>query len=270
MSLFTTSSKRISENLELLERYCEDYNRLVRCINTSILDDSEEKVTRQNIEEVNAKFKSLSKSIKDKIKAHTDDISNYKEDRMNYKVMKLHLKAHTRKLTDLINRYRELQFIQKRNEEDRLKMLFKIANRGCSEEEVAESVKSKDSRVNIASHYALGQNSKKLCLAEAERRNKELLKIRDMAKELDELCRIISETVSIKALEIDNFADEQIDIEANMKKANVELEATLRRKIRRKKFIRWLLFILFVCVMIYASYKCIKDDWLGRWKKRED
>lgn len=268
MSLFTTASKRISENLEVLERYCEDYNRLIRCVNTAVLDKNEENVTRKNIEEVNTKFKSLSSSIKDKLKGHSDEISNYKENDMNLKLMKLHLKAHTRKLTDIINRYRELQFIQKRNEEDRLKMLFKIANKDCSDEELSKSVRSKDSRVKVASEYALGQNSKKLCLAEAERRNKELLKIKDMAKELDELCRIISETICLKALDIDRFADDLINTEANMKNANTELETTLKRKIRRKKFIRWLLFIVFVCLIVYGSYKCIKDDWLGRWKRR--
>ncbi len=90
MSLFTTASKRISENLEVLERYCEDYNRLIRCVNTSVLDKNEEKVTRKNIEEVNTKFKSLSNAIKDKLKAHSDEISNYKENDMNFKLMKLH------------------------------------------------------------------------------------------------------------------------------------------------------------------------------------
>ncbi|EOB15026.1 hypothetical protein NBO_10g0016 [Nosema bombycis CQ1] len=45
MTLFTTSSKRISENLKVLEQYCEDYNKLIRCVNTSVLDKNEENLT---------------------------------------------------------------------------------------------------------------------------------------------------------------------------------------------------------------------------------
>jgi syntaxin 1B/2/3 len=172
--------------------------------------------------------------------------------------MKLHIKAHTRKLTELINRYRELQFIQKRNEEDRVQMLIKIANK---ENDSKQSLNSNPSVVNIAAQYAFGKNSKTICLEEAERRNTELLKIKEMAKELDDLCRLISETIFSKSMDIDNFADELIDTEANMSLANTELETTLRRKIARKKFWRWVLFVCLCILSIYLLYRCINDGW---------
>lgn len=264
MDSFLSTSKRISQSLDTLEGYRNDYRRLTRSLNTSVQNNQEERILLKNIQEVGIKFKNLSASIKDRI----IEASTATQDPQN-KIIEFHIRGHSRRLLDLINQFREIQFEFKKSEENRIKTLYKAANSSATEDEVGDYLDNPGSNTKVYALYTLGDNSRKLLVDEAMRRQEEIKKINRYSEEIVEITRIIAETIFEKSSVIDNLADDIISTEENMARTNAELEKTLKYKIRRRKFWRNVLLFIFICLLLYLSFYVIKHDYFG-WSKKKD
>lgn len=262
MDRATIISKRINENIENLESYVNQYKILTARVSTSILDKSDENMVFNTIQEIGFKFKQTSNSTKDKIQG----LSNLLSLNLNAKekdVIKWHINAHSRKLISLTNLFRDYNFEFKKNEENRTKFLYRAANLDASDEQINEYLKSPGSNKKISSFFSLGDKSQKLKLNEVIRRQDEIKKINELAKEIEEITLLVTDLIYEHSVTIDTLSDDIMMTEEHLKKSNLELEKTLMYKIRRKKFWRMVLFILFFIVMVYTGYYILKDDWFN-------
>lgn len=262
MDRVTIISKRINENLENLESYVNQYKTLTARVSTSVLDKKDEHMVFNTIQEIGIKFKQTSNSTKDKIQS----LSNLLMLNLNAKekdVIKWHINAHSRKLISLTNLFRDYNFDFKKNEENRTKFLYRTANLEASEEQVNEYINSPGSNGKVSSFFSLGDKSQKLKLNEALRRQDEIKKINELAKEVEEITQLVTDLIYEHSVTIDTLADDIMMTEEHLKKSNFELERTLMYKIRRKKFWRTVMFILFFIAAVYISYYAIRDDWFS-------
>lgn len=262
MDRVTIISKRINENLENLESYVNQYKTLTARVSTSVLDKADENMVFNTIQEIGFKFKQTSNSTKDKIQ-NLSDLLTYNLNAKEKDVIKWHINAHSRKLISLTNSFRDYNFEFKKNEENRTKFLYRTANVDATEEQVNEYVNSPGSNGKVGSFFSLGDKSQKLKLNEALRRQDEIKKINELAKEVEEITQMVTDLIYEHSVTIDTLSDDIMMTEEHLKKSNVELEKTLMYKIKRKRFWRTVLIILFFFIGTYLGYYCFKDDWFN-------
>lgn len=209
----------------------------------------------------------MSNSLKDRLSNGTNrlgDLENEEKDEgFTYKTMKIHLHAQTKALTKAINDFRDAQYRHKKEEEEKFKLQYVIAKPGADDKEIDECISSEQGEAKLASAFALGSNSAKGILMEAEKRKVNIKKIAVMIQELIEMMRILNEAIKKQTEVVDKIAEDLTTAEENTAAANVDLEEALEYQIRATRIKRIIVGVVVVIVVIGLIYIAFKMNILG-------
>lgn len=260
MREFLKTSKRYFEDVNLLRSYTANFENLSSQKNNGILDTKSEKMVNNQIEVINNRFRKLSNDLKDRLGEATASVANESESTKTFelKTKKIHLHAQTKALANAINEYREAQYRHKKEEEEKFKLQYVIANPGANEKELNDCISEDKGEAQLASAFALGANSAKGILEEAEHRKTNIKKIAVMIQELIEMMRILNEAIHKQSDVVDKISLDLTTAHENTVAANVDLEQALDYQIRASRIKRIIVGILVIFVVVSIGFVLLK------------
>ncbi|KAK6090978.1 hypothetical protein P3W45_000223 [Vairimorpha bombi] len=256
MREFLKTSKKYFEDVNLLRSYTASFEHMSSQKNNGILDDKSEKMINNQIEVINNRFRKLSNELKDRLSESTTSVANENGNTKNFelKTKKIHLHAQTKALANAINEYRDAQYKHKKEEEEKFKLQYVIAKPGANEKELDECISEDKGEAQLASAFALGANSAKGILEEAEKRKTNIKKIATMIQELIEMMRILNEAIHKQTDVVDKISEDLTTAHENTVAANIDLEQALDYQIRASRIKRIIVGIIVVIVVVSIIY----------------
>ncbi|KAM0671806.1 hypothetical protein OCOL_001248 [Ordospora colligata] len=272
MQDFVKESKRILNDIETLDSYTTSIDYLSSQKNSSVLSKDKEKTLNNQIDVLNERFRALSMRIKGKIDDFADETASMEKEKKNNgfycQTRNLHLQAQSMKLTKVINRYREAQIKHREDEVDKFRMQYIIAKPDATEREIEEFIEDEDGS-KIESAFALGANSARGILEEAENRKKNIKKIEEMVQEIVDLLNLISQEVSKRTSVVDSINDELIAARENTTAANADLESALVYQIRATRIKRMIFYGILIIIAVFIVFIAIKTNFFGAFNNNK-
>ncbi|TBU17813.1 subunit of t-SNARE complex [Ordospora colligata] len=272
MQDFVKESKRILNDIETLDSYTTSIDYLSSQKNSSVLSKDKEKTLNNQIDVLNERFRALSMRIKGKIDDFADETASMEKEKKNNgfycQTRNQHLQAQSMKLTKVINRYREAQIKHREDEMDKFRMQYIIAKPDATEREIEEFIEDEDGS-KIESAFALGANSARGILEEAENRKKNIKKIEEMVQEIVDLLNLISQEVSKRTSVVDSINDELIAARENTTAANADLESALVYQIRATRIKRMIFYGILIIIAVFIVFIAIKTNFFGAFNNNK-
>lgn len=183
MDCFTKKVSAIKEELQTLEEYTTKLDQKTREKATNVLDHQKEHIIIRDISAIEQIFKEAVTKVKNDIeKMHRYLLEIKKNSKKNssltYSTQNTHCNALTKRLTRVLNRYRNVQVDYRNREEHRAVSQFIIENPGI------DSLNAKNEMENSQNEQ---MNGKVINSAERNQRVKKL------AESIGELCMMIDE-----------------------------------------------------------------------------
>lgn len=263
---FLRDSKRILNDIETLNSYTGSIDYLSSQKNSSVLNRKDEEELNNQIDVLNGRFRKLSRAIKERIDVFSEETTKLerenKGDEFYNETRRMHLHAQSKKLTEAINRYREMQVKNREDEVDKFKLQYIIAKPDATEKEIEEFI-GDDDGTKVTSAYALGAHSAQGILEEAENRKRNIRKIEEMVQEIVDLLNLINQEVSKRTDVVEAINDDLISGEENTAAANIDLESALTYQIRATMIKRTIVWVALIVIAVFLIYFIFKNNFFG-------
>ena len=190
---FLTSSKKVRSDLNHLETYISELDRNMKIKQNSILSKNEEENLDMRINAIVTTFTDLSDDIKIRLqetRKETEKITKKIENRHLIDLRESHTLGQSKKLSELMKRFQDVQYNCKKREKEKMKENFLIACPDATEEQLNDLDDPEKAAATLEAAFALGSKSSQGILLEAKSRK---MKIDQIVENMNKIIALIEE-----------------------------------------------------------------------------
>ncbi|KAL6122674.1 hypothetical protein NUSPORA_00202 [Nucleospora cyclopteri] len=259
---FLTNCKKMQNDLKHLEMYVIELDKNMKIKQNSILSQEEESNLDLRIDSTITTFTHLSEELKGNIDKSREETELMKKRNGNNHLIDLrenHTLGISKKLSDVMKKFQNVQCDFRRREKDKLKETFLIACPDATEEQLnnLDDPDKAEEALNLA--FSLGSKSSRGILNEARSRKDKIdnivEKINKLVQLIDEIDKIVNSNTAITDRLVLNMQESVQHTE----RAVTELRSAREYQDRRNWLTRiftfaFFLFVLIIILLIYNIF----------------